>query len=793
MPPIDTSALAGIFAWVWSQYGKQITDKALKAAWERLRWEDRALAYGQKVQRLYGTMQILGQAQPVPLEGIYTAISMLDKPTAWQRYTLDEMQADFTGRGYRYFRGGEEKNRRDGLELVRQGANLFILGKPGAGKTTFLKHVALWGVSGYLDRVPVFVGLKQLADSGLSVFDYVVQEFKVCDFPDAKKYLEQMLKSGRAILLFDGLDEVSVADDLRPKLIRDVEMFTWQYNKCQCLITCREAASTFTFRGYTYVEIADFTQDEIRSFARTWFGAGREPTDRAELFLSELEKPDSEGLQELSRVPLLLALICLAFDQNLKVSQRRVELYEEALEALLTKWDSSRNIRRDEVFRELTLKRKEQMLAQVAAQTFRRREYFISRKALARAFEEFLTGDPNTPAAVDGDVVLRALVAQHGLFLEQARDIYSFAHLTFQEYFTARYVVENQAQGTLPWLVEQYADPRYREVFSLVASQLPDATEFCKLLLARLVEDAIRQLAVATLLRQAAHEAVTLGQDNTVQAIKRGVYVYIALNLTAVEDRDLVQRLDLKRNHALDAAREHYHRLNDALDEARKIADEIARADLYGVNELLAHLQHVIHKANSLAVDRENALHDAEGLAQELSRINAREQTREVALNLIRNLDTSRTLRGILDDDNRLGLLARDVARVEGRPYISDAFADNMQQATSLRVLAAFLEAVVARRAQLDELDTLEELARLVKQLAEQRSSIDTVTEVNLTRRSAAVMKQSGLVFPKLGQADWDVLASSLRGNQLLLECLGQSVVADRGAIEERLLLVPEA
>lgn len=58
MPPIDTSALAQIFTWVWEQYGKTIVDKAGRAVRERLRWEDRALAYGQKVQRLYGTMQI---------------------------------------------------------------------------------------------------------------------------------------------------------------------------------------------------------------------------------------------------------------------------------------------------------------------------------------------------------------------------------------------------------------------------------------------------------------------------------------------------------------------------------------------------------------------------------------------------------------------------------------------------------------------------------------------------------------------------------------------------------------
>lgn len=405
MPPIDTTALTAIFAWVWDQYGKDITTKSARVVWERLRWEDRAFRYAEKVRRLYGTMQILGQPRPVPLEGIYTAISLLDKPTAWQRYTLEEMQAEFARRSSRYFHASDQEKRGDGLEMVRGGENLFILGKPGAGKTTFLRHVALRAVGGELGRVPIFVGLKQLSDSGLSVFDFVVNEFDVCDFPDVAAYLDRLLKSGRAILLFDGLDEVNVADDERARLITDVENFTRKYDYCQSLITCRLAANEYSFKGYTYVEMADFDEAQIREFVAKWFG---ETDERRELFLADLEKSESEGLRELARVPLLLALLCLAFEDTLKLSQRRVELYEEALDALLKKWDSGRNIRRDEVYRELSLKRKAQMLARVAAETFKEAEYFIPQKTLARSFEGFLSRVPNPPDAVDGEVVLRA-------------------------------------------------------------------------------------------------------------------------------------------------------------------------------------------------------------------------------------------------------------------------------------------------------------------------------------------------------------------------------------------------
>ena len=453
MPPIDTTALTAIFAWVWSQYGKDITDKAGKAVWERLRWEDRALAYGQKVQRLYGTMQVLGQPRPVSLEGIYTAVSLLDRPTALTRYTVEEMQADFTRRGRPRFHTFGKEKRRDGLDIVKGGDNLFILGRPGAGKTTFLKHVALRGVCGDLGRVPIFVGLKQLSDSGLSVFDYVVNEFEVCDFPDATAYLHWLLKAGKAILLFDGLDEVNVADDERKRLIRDVENFTRQYDQCRRLITCRLAANDYLFEGYTYVEMADFDEKQIRQFVGRWFSGDDRQRERGELFLTELSKAESEGLRELARVPLLLALLCLGFGETLKLSSRRVELYEEALDALLKKWDAGRNIQRDEVYRELSLKRKEGMLTRIAAETFDRGEYFIPRQTLIDSFEAFLARLPDASSSVDGDLILRAIIAQHGLFHERARDIFSFAHLTFQEYFTARYVVENEARGTLKRLI----------------------------------------------------------------------------------------------------------------------------------------------------------------------------------------------------------------------------------------------------------------------------------------------------------------------------------------------------
>ena len=39
----------------------------------------------------------------------------------------------------------------------------------------------------------------------------------------------------------------------------------------KCLITCRIAATDYTFEKFTYVEMADFTPEQVQVFARKWF------------------------------------------------------------------------------------------------------------------------------------------------------------------------------------------------------------------------------------------------------------------------------------------------------------------------------------------------------------------------------------------------------------------------------------------------------------------------------------------------------------------------------------------
>jgi hypothetical protein len=483
MPITPLAITAG--AWAWDKYGKTLTDKAVggvRGHWDKFRWNEAAEKYRAKIKKLYGTMQIMGMPEPVPLDDIFTEAYLLDKPAAFSRFDIEYLKKlsadpDVTP---------PKAKRVSGLTLVKRNKNLFILGKPGAGKTTFLKYIAVQAAEPkkpIIDKVPLFISLKSWADSGKELMPFIEEQFDKCDFPAARLFVEELLKTGNAIVLFDGLDEVNQEGGQRDNQTLAINNFIEKYDRTQCLITCRIAASDYSFKPFTYVEIADFTQQQIEKFVRNWFRnqEGEQDEETSKRFLTEFGKEDNKGLRDLARTPLLLTLLCLSFNETLTFPQRRAEIYQEALDALLKKWDSSRRIKRDDVYRKLSLGHKVNMLARIAAETFEKNEYFIPQPQLERLITNFVKNVPphDTNDTADGETILKSIEAQHGIFVERAHKIYSFSHLTFQEYFTAKYIVDNATEGTLTNLINAHCtDPRWREVFLLTTSLLPDAGQF---------------------------------------------------------------------------------------------------------------------------------------------------------------------------------------------------------------------------------------------------------------------------------------------------------------------------
>lgn len=443
-----------------------VASDAIDVAWVRSQVEA-------DLRRRCGTMRVLDMEQPIALGTIYTQVNVLEKLTANQRLSSSELlgNLDEIEEFDRFCLGKVRQEKISGLDAVTRHKALMVLGRPGAGKTTFLKYLTIACLDEKFlgDLVPIFVTLKEWTEfpGEPNLLNFVSRQWSDCGITDAESVLHQCLKYGQALVLLDGLDEVLAAHTDRT--IREMRNWVDRFPKNHILATCRIAAKEYTFERFTEVEVADFSEEQIQEFVTNWF-THHQDLPKIERFLERLknEKP----ILELASNPLLLTLLSLVFGESGDFPTNRAKLYEEGVDLLLKKWDGKRNIQRDQVYKNLSINRKEDLLSQLALATFQEGAYFFDQRVAEEQIMAYIHNLPDAkddPEALrlDSEAILRSIVAQHGLLTERARGVYSFSHLTFHEYFAAREIAASQNWQTL---AQHLPEKSWREVSLLAAN-----------------------------------------------------------------------------------------------------------------------------------------------------------------------------------------------------------------------------------------------------------------------------------------------------------------------------------
>ncbi|HEY9794514.1 MAG TPA: NACHT domain-containing NTPase [Leptolyngbyaceae cyanobacterium] len=444
------------------------------------------------IQQRCGTMRVLDMTQPMGLGDIYTNVNILEKITGRRRLEIAELLRGFdpVSDNFDRFRlPGIIRERVPGVEAVEHYPKLMVLGKPGSGKTTFLKYLAIQCSFGNFlgNLVPIFITLRDFAEAKnqLSCLAFIVGLLSNSDLTENQ--ITELIKQGKALILFDGLDEIREEDT--NQAIKQIREFSDQYHTNRFVITCRIAAREYTFEKFTEVEVADFNNKQIKTFTEKWFQL--KDLDLAKRFMQQLQS--NPPIEELATNPLLLTLLCLEFEDSGDFPTDRAELYKRGIATLLIKWDAKRGIERsdacgaayaEQVYKKLSVQRKQDLLSQIALTTFERKDYFFRQRDVEQYIADYIRNLPDAqtdPEALqlDSEAVLKSIEAQHGLLVERARGIYSFSHLTFQEYFTARKIVTSSdpqaLEKALQCLVSHITEKSWREVFLLAVGMLQPA------------------------------------------------------------------------------------------------------------------------------------------------------------------------------------------------------------------------------------------------------------------------------------------------------------------------------
>lgn len=456
-----------------------------------------------KIVFLCGTIRVLGMSQPIALETIFTRVYILTTLRFRQDLEpsnlVDSVSQNLRDRLHNVVISPSKP----GLEAVKNHQKLIVLGKPGAGKTTFLKYLAMKCIeegnneqtqkTNYLRQfVPLFISLKDFtrdfaeASSIVDLLSYIVDRFELnCT------EIELILRQGRALVLLDGLDEIRERE--RSQIIRQVERFLerWGPYNNKFVITCRTNAVKYSFEQFTEVEVADFGDKQIQEFVKDWFN-NIDECYKAKIFFEILHNSQYKTIRELARNPLLLTLLCIVFNNSLYFPTKHSHLYYKAIEILLETWDATRDIERDESYKRLSLQDKENLLNQIAYATFTTNNYIFAQQTVKSEITNYIRRLPSIEGnlQVDEQAVLRSIEVQHGLLVKRADLFYSFSHLTFHEYFTAKYIVnscgsQSSNSPVLVELMQHITNPTWEEVFLRTAELFSRAEGLLQLMKAQ--------------------------------------------------------------------------------------------------------------------------------------------------------------------------------------------------------------------------------------------------------------------------------------------------------------------
>jgi formylglycine-generating enzyme required for sulfatase activity len=485
----------------WAGAKTKLDGKTLKAATE---------SYLQYIhdRHTYLTMKGMGTAENVPLQlkllDLYVPLKArreVPKGETWERSLklAGRAAAEDDPEAAQALRLGEPEPL---LDILRDKDGVIILGDPGAGKTTFLKFLALKLARGQgpdlgLDgRLPILLPLaayaNELAVKNIRLDEFIAGYFDDlgCDFP-LGPMLGEALANGKALLLLDGLDEVKDLSLRNTVVERVTDFYSAHRRKGNKFVLTSRVVGYRAVRsvadGLVECTLVDFDDDEIAEFISHWTSAiekqalGDTAVARRDAELERRELLDAmqhnDGVRRLAANPLLLTILALMKRKGVTLPERRVQLYDQYVKTLLSTWNRARSVSGRATGRDLDEVQTTRVLAPLALWMHEVNPGvgLVKRPDLYRKLEEIYTGrnDPNPEAA--SRQFLSDVREHAALLLERGADEYGFIHLTFEEYLAAvalAFKAQGQAAPVVSALAPHIGEQAWREVSLLAVSYI---------------------------------------------------------------------------------------------------------------------------------------------------------------------------------------------------------------------------------------------------------------------------------------------------------------------------------
>ena len=394
---------------------------------------------------------------------------------------------------------------------------LVITGEPGSGKSTLLRYLLLgildppadpddparalaWteGFTGEHEHFPLLVELRdyystcRTEDSVNSLLDYVQHLGETEGYGIDAAWLDQRLRTGPSLVLFDGLDEVFDAAD-RDRIMQQIVGFAETYPRARVIVTSRPHGyheGILRPAGFAHFRLQDFDRQQMARFTRAWFGrvfpqSPQNARQRIDRVLNSIDR--SPSVRWLAGNPLLLTIMCLIAREK-ELPRERARFYEQCIDVLAHQWEINRHLE-DKDLGFLAVEDKKDLLRRIAfhmqASEAGLRGNFIAEQELLAItqgwFEETFEDHKGAKARAAARQMVKGLWERNYLLCPRGPRLYGFLHRTFMEFLTATEYLrrfQKTPEFTLDDLDavfrEHGNDPEWTEVLRLICREVGD-------------------------------------------------------------------------------------------------------------------------------------------------------------------------------------------------------------------------------------------------------------------------------------------------------------------------------
>ncbi|MEM7532892.1 MAG: NACHT domain-containing protein [Chloroflexota bacterium] len=342
------------------------------------------------------------------------------------------------------------------------GNRLLIVSDAGSGKTTLLKWVAVQAAGLAFDAplthwrgyVPFFVRLRDFAHHPLPEYGTLASSLRelkplAASVPD--HWAEERMREGRALVLLDGMDEVS--NEKRQEALTWIENLLLLYPDNVVIVSSRPSGlndlnilRNFRQMAFGQIRLLPMDNDQVTRFIQQWHEAmGSEYcrySDKALLpekcngLLTTLG--NREELQNLAKSPILCAMLCALnlFELGI-LPQDRIRLYDRCIDILLRR-DLNRQVDSSNYTAHLRPARVQRLLARIAYWMMKSNSSLIQKKDVTKLLAQ---------QGLDVLPVLEFLSERSVIFRQQSDTEFDFIHRTFVEYLAGQEIVRAHEVG----------------------------------------------------------------------------------------------------------------------------------------------------------------------------------------------------------------------------------------------------------------------------------------------------------------------------------------------------------